>query len=167
MKRCPRCDRDRLLTDFAKNKSRHDGRCGWCKDCDREVQAERRRHLRARVAIALPGEKRCTRCRLVASFRSDTAQASGLASRCKLCDQRPLPGVELMQKHEDQDGKCAICQSGITIQKTRVDHCHATGVVRDLLCNNCNCGLGFFADDPARMRSAAAYIERHRQLTSV
>jgi hypothetical protein len=101
------------------------------------------------------------------SFRADTAQASGLASRCKLCEQRPLPGVELVQKHENQGGKCAICQSDITIPKTRVDHCHATGIVRDLLCNNCNCGLGFFADDPARMRNAAAYIERHRQLTFV
>ena len=43
-----------------------------------------------------------------------------------------------------------------------VDHCHATGKVRGLLCHPCNAGLGFYRDDPRLMREAAAYIERSR-----
>jgi hypothetical protein len=68
-----------------------------------------------------------------------------------------------------QDGTCAICGRPETmihrvgrVPRLAVDHDHKTGVVRGLLCGNCNHGLGKFQDDPARLRAAADYIERHR-----
>jgi hypothetical protein len=67
-----------------------------------------------------------------------------------------------------QAGVCVICGNppkpdGIrAASRLHVDHDHVTGVVRDLICNNCNRGLGYFRDDPALMRVAAEYIERHR-----
>jgi hypothetical protein len=67
-----------------------------------------------------------------------------------------------------QGGGCAICGAKSCVdrdprsgkpRKLHVDHCHASGRVRGLLCSNCNKGIGLFADVPERLRAAAAYLE--------
>lgn len=62
--------------------------------------------------------------------------------------------------HRSQNGKCAICLVEIRpLGRTRaVDHCHATGTIRGMLCKNCNLGLGHFRDDPRRLIAALAYL---------
>ena len=61
---------------------------------------------------------------------------------------------------EGQGGVCAVCNAKPTVQILLVDHCHVSLKVRGLLCQPCNLALGHFGDDPARMRAAAAYLER-------
>ena len=74
------------------------------------------------------------------------------------------------RKLAEQDGKCAICgkppkPDGVrAASKLHADHDHETGASRDLLCVTCNAGIGHFFDDPALLRAAAEYIERHRAL---
>ena len=59
----------------------------------------------------------------------------------------------------DQDGACAICRNK---QKLLcVDHDHATGVVRGLLCRKCNAAIGLMGDDPSLLCKAANYLESH------
>ena len=56
-----------------------------------------------------------------------------------------------------QDGVCATC--GKPSKETLcVDHCHATGTIRGLLCRKCNTGLGCYEDDPATMITSLAYL---------
>lgn len=66
---------------------------------------------------------------------------------------------EFEQMLEEQGGLCAA--ESCTRPGTHVDHDHGTGRVRGILCNWCNRGLGLFSDDPALLRSAAAYVEKH------
>ena len=59
-----------------------------------------------------------------------------------------------------QDNRCAICNCHQHYQHLAVDHDHKTGMVRGLLCTNCNRGLGRFFDSPVRLSAASAYITR-------
>lgn len=70
---------------------------------------------------------------------------------------------------DSQGGVCALCKEAETrtikrngrIRLLSVDHCHRTNRNRGLLCGHCNQGIGHFRDDPALLRAAADYIERH------
>lgn len=51
--------------------------------------------------------------------------------------------------HLQQNGKCKLCEKDEKEngRALSIDHCHKTGKIRGLLCNNCNLVLGFFKDD--------------------
>lgn len=75
---------------------------------------------------------------------------------------------------ERQGGVCASCgeaetalSNGLSIKRLTVDHDHATGSVRGLLCNRCNVMIGMARDDPARLRRGADYLERQPFYTEV
>ena len=69
----------------------------------------------------------------------------------------------------EQDGKCAICRKTLNLDvkhngaKAHADHEHVEPPKpREILCGNCNVGLGNFQDNPELLRVAAAYVERHK-----
>ena len=80
-------------------------------------------------------------------------------------------GITEMQYHSlhtKQHGLCAICGQPETykaksgkIGRLAVDHDHATGAVRGLLCSRCNFGIGYFRDSIEKLEKAIAYIKRN------
>ena len=61
---------------------------------------------------------------------------------------------------EKQNNCCAICYSktGSANKRLAVDHNHQTGIIRGLLCDECNTGLGKFKDNPSLLTNAIAYL---------
>ena len=59
-----------------------------------------------------------------------------------------------------QNGGCAFCgrKEEPDSRRLAIDHCHATGIVRGILCNKCNNGLGSFGDNIEGMKKAIKYL---------
>jgi len=64
----------------------------------------------------------------------------------------------------EQKNRCAICKVHIDNIKRNhfcIDHCHSNGLVRGLLCMDCNTSLGKFKDDVSILNNAIAYLEQN------
>lgn len=88
-----------------------------------------------------------------------------------------LSEVQYTEMFVRQGCSCAICHAPLRsiLDETReftrrirfsdvacVDHCHETGVVRGLLCFNCNIVLGKTKDSAQILLSAARYLDANR-----
>jgi hypothetical protein len=98
----------------------------------------------------------------VNSFGVDKSRSNGLASVCVTCRNHKSTafryGITITEARELRLGNrtCEICGR---IQKLEVDHNHATGKVRGLLCSRCNGALGQFCDNVELLQKAIAYLE--------
>jgi len=78
-----------------------------------------------------------------------------------------LTGKEYANLLIIQEDSCAICKSvfdtkAFTKKAVHVDHCHTTGKVRGLLCNNCNAGIGYMKENISTLQSAIEYLKCHK-----
>jgi len=72
-----------------------------------------------------------------------------------------LSGSQYEQLERDQAGQCLGCKQfsqSAKFPRLLVDHCHAAGQVRGLLCYSCNLALGKFGNDPRLLAKARAYL---------
>lgn len=139
-----------------KQSGRH--RCAWCAlmvaPIDEQVEAARARRgfvpdeiAPARIAKGLwpDGYRYCSGCR---SFVPSEYVAAS-ASRCRACSSAAthaariekvygLSSTEYDRLLAFQNGRCAICRGRPRSKRLAVDHDHATGAVRGLLCSRCN-----------------------------
>ena len=76
--------------------------------------------------------------------------------------------AQYQEMQRKQNDLCAICLRSETatspkgkIKRLGVDHDHATGKIRELLCSNCNAILGMANDNISILESAITYLKRH------
>lgn len=127
-------------------------------------------------------EKACTRCghsKPLFEFGKDARNKNGLKAECKACarayaNSRPRENINriAMEGHfrrsygltqealrgmkEAVRHCCEIC--GERVSRLVVDHNHATGEVRGMLCTSCNSGIGQLKDSPSVLEAALAYL---------
>ena len=64
---------------------------------------------------------------------------------------------------DSQGGRCACCGTDTPagrFNSWHIDHCHKTGKIRGLLCNNCNTGAGKFGDNLEGILKATNYMAK-------
>jgi hypothetical protein len=104
-------------------------------------------------ATNLAGRPRCDKC------RDDGKIATRRKAALKI-----LYGIswdDYVAMLAGQGNACAICHSpdpGRGFDSFDVDHDHATGRVRGLLCHACNVGIGHFNEDADSLLRAVAYL---------
>lgn len=105
---------------------------------------------------------------IAAKRRSSRGLGPDLTQRARrLMSQYGITVEQYDAMEAEQGGVCKICQRSESrygahgrVKRLAVDHCHETGEVRGLLCQDCNTALGLFDDDPERLRIALAYLAR-------
>lgn len=117
----------------------------------------------------IDGIKTCSKCQIEKKgddFANNATRADGKEVWCKQCrsfgireNKYGINEVEYKKKWNNQNGKCAICFKDV--DNLYVDHCHATSVVRDLLCGSCNLVIGNCKENPAVLASAILYLKKH------
>lgn len=74
---------------------------------------------------------------------------------------------EYLNMFETQNNECAICEKSFNEVRACVDHSHDNGLVRGLLCDKCNKGLGSFNDNLELLKKAVEYLSKYCVVTSV
>lgn len=72
-----------------------------------------------------------------------------------------LSDEDFQERLDEQNAVCAICGKDPGDRSLAVDHDHASGSIRGLLCSTCNTGIGGLKDDPELLRRAITYLQSH------
>ena len=141
---CTACNQPKPADAFGKSKGYRDGlrrQCNQCRSAKGRTPAQRERARKWREA---------NRERLRQEDR-------GLQKRYRY----GLSLADIAAILSAQDGRCALCKTdrpGGRYGVFCVDHCHATGRVRGLLCHRCNVALGALGDGPEGLQAALDYV---------
>lgn len=142
MKTCQKCE-----TEYTPGKG-----CPTCKKELRKAQMQR--------YLAQPGKKEAHRKGIKNWGMRNADRVVDIQKNAALQRMYGMSLEEFNQRLQSQSGVCAICKRE---PATAVDHDHATGKVRSLLCGTCNTGLGHFKDDITLLEAAITYLKEHSE----
>lgn len=158
MKICGVCKVPKELSEFHRCDGNLDGHQHRCKVC-------KTKYSRIRYLQDLENQQRIGREAHQKRFREnpDKVRETNRNWRKKNPGHhiKMTYGLSIEQWDEmmlNQGGMCAICDSE---GKLCVDHDHATGKIRQLLCKKCNTSLGLIQDSVTIAQSVVEYLKKH------
>jgi hypothetical protein len=143
MQICTRCNIEKSIDEFHKNKRNKSGYMNQCKTCINTANLKWYYANIERSRINSNGWE---------AHNKDKRRSYKLKSRYGI-DSKIYDELK-----EKQGFKCAICSK--TETNLFVDHCHNKGHVRGLLCKECNLGLGMFFDNIDNLNNAIEYLKK-------
>lgn len=149
-KTCSRCKRLKLKEDFQKDKRGLNGLSSQCKECKKVSRSKRKKYDSEYWQKWSKEHREKLRLR-------DTEYNLKRKFNISLKDYDNLL--------QNQSGGCAICTASKSRsgKKLAVDHCHSTGKIRGLLCNECNTSLGLFKENLEILKKAINYLENSKK----
>ena len=149
MKTCNSCNLSKPLTEFRfirKNKNGTDLFKARCEECERKRQL-------AKYHTLTHDEKTERRKKSIQKLGKDYHK------RYKLNKHYNLTLEQFNDMYQSQNGQCYLCERPISGKEVKVDHNHATGQVRKLLCHNCNTSLGLLNEDIKLFEKCIDYLK--------
>jgi len=153
-KRCTKCKKFKVLSEFCKNvhaKDKHNFRCKTC--CSEQQKVFNRKHPKYQQGQVQKWNK------------NNPEKRHKHQLRCHYKRMYNLSLEDLNEMFLNQNNKCAICGIDQKDLKKRkglaVDHNHKTGKIRALLCGKCNRALGGFNDDIILLEKAILYLKKY------
>jgi hypothetical protein len=170
MKQCKHCGETKALDEFYVSKLGRDGVRPECKACN---LAARKAKYAANPEPYIARVKKWQQENAVRlnAYRREYNQRPGRKASEREGHLRRKYGITIAdyeRMFEEQDGACAICGQPRPEERTlHVDHDHASGVIRGLLCFRCNQAIGSLQEEPEIFRVAADYLDRDEELAEL
>ena len=132
MKECVACKELKFISEYPPDKRQSDGRMGRCRPCARARRKE--------LYYINPDRQR----------------------KASVKNRYGISAENWYRLFAEQEGKCLGCQrhQSELPDTLCVDHNHATGNIRGLLCRKCNAALGLLRDNKETLARLQAYLER-------
>lgn len=171
---CSTCEvlKDKTEYHFRKDTKTLTGQCKACKAA--KVNRDRRNKLaRTRRENSTPEEKEKLNSYGRAKYeelKMTPTKFEARADRNYFSKIKRMFGIskeEYIQLFDSQRGRCDICGAKPADRShLGVDHNHASGQIRGLLCSLCNLAVGNVKDSPEIGRKLVSYIEKHLKLSA-
>lgn len=167
MKHCTRCQNDKPISDYYKDKNKKDGLQQWCKSCVSETQKLVRKENPAKTRAwakrhYYKDHEKSKKRKILSTTKwiknnPEKFELFRLNAKLKRYGISRDQYESLLIIYNFACGICGRHQDGLS-KDLCIDHCHKTGKVRGLLCYNCNLAVGHLKDDPDLALSAAKYL---------